>query len=99
MQSHFSELHDGLLNDTIDDSFFEFTGDLFKGISSYFVNNTKKTEYRNDVVMAITDTASEYLDDCNKARKQNSCKIVRRVDSTKRRVFRLWGQKEGIFCI
>ena len=59
----FSELHDSLLNDTIDDSFFEFTGDFFKGISSYFVNNIKKTEYGNDVVMTITDTASEYLDD------------------------------------
>ena len=76
LQSYFSELYDSLLNDTIDDSLFEFTGDFLKGISSYFVNNIKKTEYGNDVVMAITDTASEYLDDCIKLANRIRVKLA-----------------------
>ena len=55
LQSYFSEVHHSLLNDDIDDSFFEFNGGFFKGISSYLVYNINKTDYGIDVVMAITE--------------------------------------------
>ena len=66
LQSYFSEVHHSLLNDDIDDSFFEFNGGFFKGISSYLVDNIKKTEYGIDVIMAITETAIVYKDDAIK---------------------------------
>ena len=49
---------------------------VFTCISSYFVNNIKKTEYGNDGVMAITDTASEYLDDCIKLANRIRVKLA-----------------------
>ena len=57
LKQYFSDVHASLTQQTINEKFFDFDGEYFKGIGSYFVNNIKKFEYGSEVTLAITETA------------------------------------------
>ena len=63
LKDYFSTVHNSLLNQEIDETFFTFDGEFFKGIGSYFVNNIKKHEYGVEVTEAVTETAALAIDD------------------------------------
>ena len=98
LQAYFTEVHSSLLNDTIDESFFEFNGGYFRGISSYFVQSIKKNEYGVDVAFAVTETAHDSITDAVKLANKIRVKMAE-VLSQQRGSYYGFGGKEKQFYV